>query len=352
MRMIELNLYNFASLCKVETMNQLKGVSVIICCYNSEKRITPTLEHLQKISQVEISWELVLVDNNSKDQTRKIAAEVWDMNPVTQLKIAEEKTPGLMHARQKGVSVSTYEIVSFIDDDNWVDEGWIENVYRIFKNDATIGACGGESIAVFENEPPGWFTQFQNSFAVGRQQDETGYVDDGKGYLWGAGLSIRKNAWLELFSSGFTSRLSGRKGSALTAGEDSEICLALIRRGWKLWYDSSLKLRHFIPAVRLSDDYLIKMYKGFGKAEMILSIYRHSVKHPGRNPLWIIQVLHALKLLCRSGLKSIFSSTNNKFTNYVMLVHDKAYLSELMLNRSAYYHTLRTIRKEIKNPLP
>ncbi len=327
-------------------MNQLKGVSVIICCYNSEGRITPTLEHLQKLKSNEIQWELILVDNNSSDKTTLVASQVWQKNPVAELKIVEEKTPGLMSARIKGVSVASYEIVSFIDDDNWVDASWVENVYRIFKNDASIGICGGESIAVFESDPPQWFTKFQNSFAVGRQQEQTGYVDDKKGYLWGAGLSIRKIAWHELFSSGFTSKLSGRKGASLTAGEDSEICLALISRGWKLWYDSSLKLQHYIPTVRLKEEYLVKMYIGFGKAEMILSVYRKYVANKNVNPSWILQLFQAFRQLLRSGLKSIFSTANHKFTNHVLWVHDKAYVSELLLNRSVYYKALKAIKSE------
>ena len=329
-------------------MNQLKGVSVIICCYNSANRILPTLEYLQKVRPEGVRWELILVDNNSSDNTASVALDTWQKNPVTELKIVEERTPGLMHARAKGVSVATFEIVSFIDDDNWVDEGWIENVSRIFRNDASVGVCGGESIPVFESSPPDWFTRFQSSYAVGRQQESTGYVDENKGYLWGAGLSIRKNAWMELFGSGFTSRLLGRKGSSLTAGEDSEICLALIRRGWKLWYDTSLKLRHYIPTVRLSEEYLIRMYEGFGKAEMILSIYRNSVTQKDSSPIWIVQLLSGLKLLFRSGLKSIFSSGNDKFINRVMFVHDKTYVSEILTNRSSYYQIIKSIKAESK----
>ena len=334
-------------------MNQVNGVSIIVCCYNSAKRIVPTLEHLQKIQSGGISWEVILVDNNSSDNTAVVAAETWKKNPLVPIRIVEEKQPGLMHARIKGVGVSSYEILSFIDDDNWVDSKWIENVYRIFRNDNTVAACGGESIAEFENSPPQWFTKFQSSFAVGRQQEHTGYVDVKKGYLWGAGLSIRRTAWTELFDSGFKSRLSGRKGTALTAGEDSEICLAFIRRGWKLWYDSSLKLRHYIPASRLSEEYVKKMYVGFGRAEMILSVYRNSISLQREKPYWWLQLLTAAKQLVRSGLKSIFSPAQNRFINKVLWIHDKAYVSELLTNRSAFYQTLASVKSEkINHTLP
>src|SRR6185295_18735578 len=95
--------------------------------------------------------------------------------------------------------------------------------------------------------------------------------------LWGAGLTVRKKAWDQLFQSGFKSLLQGRTGNALSAGEDSELCFSWILSGWKLWYDETLKLKHFIPQSRMNLDYLTRMYEGFGKAESILTIYRNAV---------------------------------------------------------------------------
>src|SRR5690348_5199720 len=123
-------------------MSSPNGVSVIICCYNSAKRIVPTIEHLQKMSVAGISWELIIVDNNSNDDTAAVAAEAWKKNAIAPIRIVEEKEPGLMSARIKGVEVSSYDILSFIDDDNWVDTKWVENVYRIFSSDPDIAACG------------------------------------------------------------------------------------------------------------------------------------------------------------------------------------------------------------------
>ena len=54
----------------------MTGVSIIICCYNASKRITPTLRHLQKQSFREpINWEVIIIDNASTDQTADIAKQ-------------------------------------------------------------------------------------------------------------------------------------------------------------------------------------------------------------------------------------------------------------------------------------
>src|SRR5215204_3095757 len=99
------------------------GVSIIICGYNSSKRISPTLKALQKQQFADklVSWEVIFVDNASTDDTEHVATEVWNSDPVTSFKIVKEEKPGLMHARKKGLAHAINDIVSFIDDDNWVE---------------------------------------------------------------------------------------------------------------------------------------------------------------------------------------------------------------------------------------
>jgi hypothetical protein len=55
-----------------------------------------------------------------------------------------------------------------------------------------------------------------------------------RGYLWGAGLTIRKAAWQQLQAAGFTPMLLGRQGTMLSTGEDSEICYTLRLASWRL----------------------------------------------------------------------------------------------------------------------
>jgi glycosyltransferase involved in cell wall biosynthesis len=321
-------------------MNDTFGVSMVICCYNSSLRIGSTLDYLQKISAKEIPWEVILVDNSSDDNTIIVAQNTWNKNPVTRFTVVSENKRGLMNARIKGVQCAAYNIISFIDDDNWVEPDWINKVFSIMQNDSLLAACGGSADGLTQKKLPDWFDEFSHSFAVGKQQPLNGYVNPEKGYLWGAGLNIRKKAWEDLFSSGFKSLLKGRTGKSLSAGEDSELCFAWIILGWKLWYDDSLKLKHFIPESRLSISYLEKMYEGFGKAEVILSLYRGCLnKNVANKPNWILQILVAIKIL--------FSSGKLKIKNHVKLRHDIAYAKELILNRKNYNNA----KKQINNLL-
>jgi cellulose synthase/poly-beta-1,6-N-acetylglucosamine synthase-like glycosyltransferase len=136
-----------------------------------------------------------------------------------------------------------------------------------------IGACGGLGLPIFDGSPPFWFEQYKHCYAVGPQNEIAGYVESSVGYLWGAGLTVRKSAWDDIITYGFPFSLVGRSGSTLSAGEDVEICFALRCCGWRLWYDDRLTYYHVIPAFRLTLQYLKKMHRGFGEAGAVLTMY-------------------------------------------------------------------------------
>ncbi len=256
-------------------MNYIKNteVSIIICCYNSEHRIKSTLEHLACQNLGDLRCELILVDNNCKDNTVKTAFSVWKDcgNPFT-LRVEEENIPGLSNARKKGIFSAKGNIIVFCDDDNWFEENYVFYGYHIMLSNSEIGVLGGRGIPVFEGEEPDWFSTFQGSYAVGFQSLYSGDITS-RGYVWGAGYFIRRDTMLRLYSSGFTSFCTGRMANELTAGDDSEICKWHILIGKKLWFDENLIYFHFIEKNRLNKTYLQGIMDGFLKASPYLSIY-------------------------------------------------------------------------------
>lgn len=314
------------------------GISIIICGYNAEKRIVPALEALleQKFSKEKISWEVIVVDNASSDNTSGISKEAWNKNPVTTIKIVKEVTQGLMYAREKGLSVAAFDIVSFIDDDNRVEPYWIEKVYEIFAKEENIGACGGRSEPVFENSQPEWFSSYQNSFAVGRQSENSGVIDNAKGFLWGAGLSFRKSLWFQLKEMGFQNLTIGREGKNINAGEDTELCFAIRLLGYKLYYRDDLLLNHYMPQSRMNFEYLEKMATGFGKAYARLNCYR-VLLYPGTFVLhaWWYEWLAARKKILLDSLSLLFTKNitvarNLKFNR----AYNKGYAAQVWKDKS------------------
>jgi glycosyltransferase involved in cell wall biosynthesis len=315
-----------------------EGISVIICCYNSSARITPTLVALQnqQLKKGQISWEVILVDNASADNTAQIAAEVWRNNPVTEIKILREDKPGLMEARRRGLEQAAFDIVSFIDDDNWVEPEWVQKVAEVFSINKKIGACGGKSEAIFEKTKPGWFDTYENSFAVGAQADQSGIIDNKKGFLWGAGLSFRKQLWQQLQQRGFKNLTLGREGMKITAGEDTEICYAIRLLGYHIYYRHDLTLKHFMPENRMNSNYLKKMFEGFGKAYARLNCYRAILNkqnfelHP-----WWYEWIVAQKNVIRINLQSFFLiNEEKKLKAGTQKAYNKGYAAQVWKDKS------------------
>ncbi|MFN8166084.1 MAG: glycosyltransferase [Bacteroidia bacterium] len=324
-----------------------QGVSIIICCYNSARRIVPTLEHLQRQNvPSSIPWEVILVDNACTDNTVEISKQTWDTNAITRFKIVTENKPGLTAARICGAANSDYSYLSFIDDDNWISENWVQKVFEIFSNDARIGACGGRIEAVHETENvPEWFPEFGDSYATGVPYSHSGYLSAGA-CLWGAGISISKVAWEKLFHNNHSIRLTGRKGKLLTAGEDAEICMLLHLEGYRLWYDENLTLRHFVPKERLAESNLIRMHEGFGQAELTLRIYRSLFdKHIHiRNPWWLeymATLKYALRVWLRRNSPGSFPLRRKTELSFL-----KGYLRQFLSFRGKYDQ----LRTEIIQP--
>jgi glycosyltransferase involved in cell wall biosynthesis len=252
----------------------LKGVSIIICCYNSASRIIPTLNCLKNQQNYEgINWEILLIDNNSTDDTATIAKKTWENHPNNiELRIINEKKIGQAFARNTGIENSKYEIISFIDDDNWVPENWIKVIFEKFETHTNLGVLGCNIKGNFEKTPPKWLEPLLIAYAIGKLYDAENVTKLGP--VYGAGMCVRKAALENLKKRGWVPYLSGRSKEVLLGGDDSEICFAIRQIGYEIHYDKNLTLTHFVPANRLEKSYTLKLCEGFGNADMVLLAYK------------------------------------------------------------------------------
>lgn len=250
-----------------------QGISIIIACYNSEKVISTTLEHLQNQKNYEgINWEVIVIDNNSTDNTSVVVQENWNRNPIVPLHIIKENKIGEANARKAGIKAAKYDILSIVDDDNWVSPDWIQKVNSYFGN-PEIGLIGCAGDGVFEEKPPNWFEENQHAFAIGSLYEGTFIDITHQGLVPGAGLSIRKIIYDRLFSIGWQPFLAGRVGSKQSAGADSEMCLVTRLLGYKIYYSNELKFQHFTAKHRITWDRLKNMTEGFGESDVFTLPY-------------------------------------------------------------------------------
>jgi glycosyltransferase involved in cell wall biosynthesis len=252
---------------------ETRGFSVVICTYNGAGRLPATIAHL-RAQQTDYLFEIILVDNASTDNTAEVARHLLSDTDV----LLQEPRPGKMYALEKGFAAARYPYLIVCDDDNWLNKNFIQTACRIMEENPGIGALGGLGEPVCEITPPGWFARIKGHYAVGRQSATEGDITLSRGWVFGAGVVIHKKAWEHLQRSGFTSQLTCRKGDTLSAGGDVEMCLALRELGYKIYYDSRLQFKHFIPATRLVWPYALKLFEGAAKAQNYLLVYNHISK--------------------------------------------------------------------------
>ncbi len=305
------------------------GISVIICCYNSTPRIEPTLKQLFRQTGISSSaWEVIVVDNASTDNTAEAAASVWNelAGEKPAFRVLAEPTPGLSAARKKGIEAAVFDYILFCDDDNWLAENYLFNGLKIMQSDPRIGVLGGTGNPVFEkSEPPYFWINQYHVLAVGEQSVIEGDITDERGVLYGAGMILNKLAFLELKEKfDFNFLVSDRIGNLLISSGDHELCLALKRIGYRVFYSRSLQFQHFIPARRTSIDYYKKLFLGFGVSYALLHAYR--VKKGAEE-----NIENDYRYICMRCIKSILAlrlrllisgyySSKNKY-KFVDIIH-------------------------------
>lgn len=178
------------------------NISVIICCYNSENRIVNTLFHLSQCVSLSkgLIDEIILVDNNSSDETVKTAEDFWRNTGEEQIfKIVFESIPGLVHARRRGLDESKNEIVVFCDDDNWLVPSYFTKLEKYFEN-KQVGAVGGRGIPIANTVIPEWFFENLDAYACSAQTSNM---------LYGASLAIRSSILKKILYGCFISKAKG-----------------------------------------------------------------------------------------------------------------------------------------------
>jgi glycosyltransferase involved in cell wall biosynthesis len=272
------------------------GVSVVVCCYNSELRLPKTLEALSKQEVTSpFGWEVIVVDNNSTDNTGKVAEELWmKLESPVSMRIIKEPTPGLSNARMSGAKASKFEYLIFCDDDNWLFPNYVETVWRFLEHNKQVGVVGGVGIPVCDGKLPPWFTDYQSHYAVGYKSQMNNCHT-----VYGAGMALRRKKFIKLYKENIPCT-EDRKGSNLISGGDDEICYRFRLAGLKVVCLQELQFYHFIPSQRLSLDYLRRLSYAMGSSRIHLMGYFYALnplKLKTRNQflLWAYDFIYLLK---------------------------------------------------------
>jgi hypothetical protein len=214
-----------------------------------------------------------------------------------------------------------------------------------------VGACGGASEAVCEITPPPWFEHQCKYYAIGPQAHQAGDITWDRGWLWGAGLTIRRSAWDSLVEKGFQPLLEDRRGTQLSNGGDVELCFALRLAGWRIWYDPRLHFRHFLEAHRLNWSYLCRLNRWMGVGTVRHDPYRVAARADGNTLLgriranWYGQVMVSmLRLLWYSPKLFLLRFVSFEGDGAVLYIErQRGRFSALLQSRTEYERNISDI---------
>jgi glycosyltransferase involved in cell wall biosynthesis len=239
------------------------NVTVILCTYNRCQSLAKALESVLASDVSEsVSWEVLVVDNNSRDETRGVAEEFIARYP-GRVRYLFESKQGLSNARNSGISAALGQVVAFTDDDVTVDVRWLKNLTQPLLDNDCVGTAG--RILLGDFAPPSWL-------AIRGPHDLGGSLvqfDLGEEQIvldrapFGASMAFQKSLF-EKFG-GFRADL-GRAGKSLIGNEDTEFGTRLITAGLRLLYMPSAIVYHPVFEERLTKRYFRSYWYGLGRS--------------------------------------------------------------------------------------
>lgn len=248
------------------------NISVVICSHNPrENHLERTLRALRAQNFPHNCWELLLVDNASKNPLQASWNLSWHVNS---RHIREDKL-GLTYARLRGIKESTGDLLVFVDDDNVLDISYLREAWQVFVNYPFLGAWGGHVEAEFESPPPPWITDYLEYLAVRDVNFDrwSNLYNQSSTQPYGAGMCVRREV-ASLYATVVhqdNCRLAlGRIGKSLSSGEDLDLALTSLDINLGTGLFSKLRLRHLIPASRATESYLLQLVQGISYSCVIL----------------------------------------------------------------------------------
>ncbi len=266
-------------------------LTIAIPTYNGERRLPEVLDRLRiscndalqtSANTENFSWEVIVVDNNSTDDTAKVVQSYQTSWPEQYpLKYCFESRQGAAFARKRAFEEARGTLVGFLDDDNIPAPDWIATAYAFAQEHPAAGAYGSRIQGVFEVTPPDNFHRLAPFLAItDRGSTPLRYEPQKKVLPPSAGLVVRKQAWLDSVPKELV--LTGRTPNSMVTSEDLEMLSYIQANGWEIWYSPAMQIEHKIPHWRLERQYLIPFFRGIGLSRYVTRML--SVK-PWQRPI-------------------------------------------------------------------
>lgn len=235
----------------MEFKSSLPMISVVVCTYNRAELLANVLRTLCGQTIDSSCYEVIVVDNNSEDNTRS-ATEEFCLR-YHNVRYCLETIQGLSHARNRGWREAQGEYVAYIDDDCEVPEQWLAVAKDIIVR-LSPGVFGGPFYAFYNTHKPRWYKDSYGSHEPFKKEKVLNKQESVN--IYGGNMFFRRT--LLQRSGGFNTEL-GMSGKKISYGEETAL-MRLISNTMPdqlIYYDTKLYLYHLVQAKKMTMKWIV-----------------------------------------------------------------------------------------------
>lgn len=238
------------------------NITIAICTWNRSALLKETLEQVARLRVPQgLRWELVVVNNNSTDETNEVLESFTERLP---LRAVFEAEPGLSNARNRAVREAAGDYILWTDDDVLVCEGWLEAYAESFSEWPDASVFGGNIEPWFAGAPPHWLPRVWARVAsayASRDLGEQSIALSEEVLPYGANFAVHAAEQRKYL---YDPRLGVRPDSIM-GGEETTVIRRMLADGFSGRWVPSARVRHHIPRARQTIAYLRRYFKGYGE---------------------------------------------------------------------------------------
>jgi glucosyl-dolichyl phosphate glucuronosyltransferase len=281
--------------------------SVVIATYNRAADLRDTLKSLARL-RPDDAWEVIVVDNNSTDDTRDVVLHAATDFPAP-LRYLVEREQGRSPALNTGIEAAAGEIIVTTDDDVRVPVDWLTRAAEGLRR-LNCDYVGGRVLPIWGAERPQWLPDYGGKhWAVIALLDHGSQpIEFGARVPLGVNMAFTRHAFEQ---AGLFDRHTGRRAGTLLGQEIREWCIRARKTGIRGWYVPEFTLEHVIPADRLNKQYFRRWFYWRGISRAML--YERSgldMEAPEQTVLDFSTVPHVLgvpRYLYRKAVRTAFA---------------------------------------------
>lgn len=243
-------------------------ISVAICTYNRARFITKALDSLFNQNFDKDLFEVVVVDNNSTDNTNDLLLEYQKKHPTLNFRFVTEIKQGVAYTRTRGAMEAKGEIIAYLDDDCIAESNWLNEIARFYESHPETMSTGGRIIPLYLAPLPEWFGKYFWGLVGNYDQGKDVFQMKGVRYPSGANMHFRKTAFEK---HGYFDGDLGRRGESLMAGEEKAMYLKLINANEKVYYLPQVIVHHHVEDNKFDIEYVKRHSMGIGASERLMN---------------------------------------------------------------------------------